>query len=91
MINLLRTLTLAVGITIVHSFPVSAAQDRVRFKEECTRDRCVYYDRSGNRVGSVTRDDTGRLEIRDKRNNLKAKIRENDDGSKEITSYDSWR
>lgn len=60
----------------------ATAQDR-RVREKCEVGRCVYYE-SGRRVGSVTRDDTGRYVVRDEKNNIRAKVSRDEDGSVRI-------
>jgi hypothetical protein len=71
----LSGMVLAAGLLAAQS--VCATGQRYRettLHERCTRDRCVYNDRHGNRVGAVERLAPNRLRITDTRGNTLAKV-----------------
>lgn len=78
-------LSLALGIALLYPVTAASASGRsVTLRKECTRDRCVYY-RGSTRVFSVEKEaGTTRLIIRDGDRKVKAKVRENDDGTLEV-------
>ena len=77
-------LMLAAGVLVGHN--VAFAKDTV-LREKCEGNRCVYYERGGNRVGTVTRDDTGRYEIRDRSGKLTHKAERQRDGSVRLKKF----
>lgn len=85
--KLTTTFLLALGLTT--QYPVSAGGVRsVTLRRECTASRCVYY-RGVIRAFSVEREyNTSRLIVRDRRGNLRAKIREQDNGSLNVEETD---
>lgn len=80
----MRKFLLALGLSALYFSPASAQ----RLRESCIGDRCAIYEGS-RRVGSITRDSTGRYEIRDSRGNLKAKV-SREHGTTRIEK-DRWR
>lgn len=73
------TFLLALGlITAYPSTVASAESPEYSLREECTRDRCVYY-RGSTRVFSVEKEDTtNRLVVRDGKRNPIAKVSKED-------------
>jgi hypothetical protein len=82
-------LTLVLGLTL--AYPSIAAAKDVRLRQECTRDRCVYYQGS-TRVGSVEKEyDTNRLVVREGGRDIVAKVTRDDDGTLQVKTTDRKR
>jgi hypothetical protein len=75
------TFLLALGLTLLYPVTVASAGSREQtLREECTRDRCVYY-KGVERQFSVERENgTKRVIIRDGDRNVVAKVQRTDDG-----------
>jgi hypothetical protein len=56
------------------STPVLAEHRTERLRTECYGNRCVVYDRSGRRVGTVTQEVGNRVAVRDRGGRLQEKI-----------------
>jgi hypothetical protein len=71
----LSGMVLAAGLLAAHSVCATGQSYReTNLHERCTRDRCVYNDRHGNRVGAVERLEPNRLRVTDLRGNTLAKV-----------------
>jgi len=74
----------ALAVGLLWHYPTSA-QERTTLRRECTASRCVYYEGS-RRVFSEEREhNTERTIIRDSRGTIRAKVRERDNGTVEVT------
>lgn len=73
----MRILLLVAGLALAHSASAGAT-DRIR--QSCTGQRCVLYNQSGKRLGTVQEDDTGRIILRGNDYKVRAKVSEEDDG-----------
>ncbi len=73
---------IALGLTL--HYPLMAGEGQVTLRKECTRDRCVYY-KGSTRIFSVEKEyGTARYIVRDGRGSLRAKVKENPNGTVEI-------
>lgn len=73
-------MTLALGLTLAYP-TVAAAQDSVTVREECTRDRCVYYHGSVREFSVEKEEGTNRLIVRDGQRDIVAKVTREDHGT----------
>ena len=66
---------LALGLTCAYPNTVANAQSGVTLREECTRDRCVYYKGSVRKFSVEKEYGTQRLVIRNSQRQVVAKVR----------------
>jgi hypothetical protein len=85
-----RKFLLVLGLTL--GYPTAAAaQDTLRLREECTRDRCVYYHGSRREFSVEKEYGTDRLVLRNGERDVVAKITREDDGTLEVKRADRRR
>ena len=74
---------LALGLALTYLAPVASAEAQ-SLREECTRDRCVYY-KGSQRIFSVEKEQgTTRLVVRDGKRRPIAKVRRQERGRIEV-------
>lgn len=66
---------LALGLTCGYPLTVANAQSSYSLREECTRDRCVYYKGSVRKFSAEKEYGTSRVVIRDSTRRIIAKVR----------------
>lgn len=67
------------------STPLAAKgrEREVNLHKQCYGNRCVYYDKFGNRVAVVTRDSTGRTHVENSNKTVRVIIRDRDENDDE--------
>lgn len=71
--------TLAIGLLLAYPTMVASKETRTTLREECSRDRCVYY-KGSSRVFSVEKEQgTSRIVVRNSSREIIAKVKR--DGS----------
>jgi hypothetical protein len=76
-------LTLALGLALAYP-TMAAAQDSVSLREECTRDRCVYYHGSTREFSVEKEYGTTRLVVRNGERDIVGKIQRQDNGTVKV-------
>lgn len=78
------TFLLALGLTC--AYPLQAASE-YSLREECTRDRCVYYKGSSRQFSVEKEYGTKRLVVRNGQRQIVAKVRREGHGTVRVKEY----
>jgi hypothetical protein len=78
--------TFLVVLGLLSGYPTmaAAAQDSLTLREECTRDRCVYYHGSTREFSVEKEYQTDRLVVRNGQRDIVAKITRQDNGTVKV-------